>query len=221
MTFDEILHKRRSVRGFLPGEEVPAEILRDVFLAAQRAPSNCNVQPWQVFVVSGHKRKKLAKALVAEARSKSPKNPDFGEMPSFTGEYRKRQVACAFALYDALDIERDDREERFENMLRNFEFFDAPHVAFICMPKEYETVNAIDVGAYLQTLMLAMADRGLACCAQLALSYYPDVVHQFLPIPQDMGVLVGLSFGYEDQEHPANDTRTSRASVEDAVRFFE
>lgn len=220
MTLDEVLQQRRSIRGYL-SDDVPAEILRDVFQTAQQAPSNCNVQPWHVYVASGRKRNNLSRALVAKVRSKDDINPDFAEMPAFTEEYRKRQVACAFALYDAMDIDRNDRDERFEVKIRNYEFFDAPHVAFFCMPKEFDIVNSVDMGIYLQTLMLAMTDRGLACCAQGALSYYPDVVREYLPIPDNQGILFGMSFGYEDTEHPANEARTARTSLGKSVRFFE
>ena len=41
--------------------------------------------------------------------------------------------------------------------LRNFEFFDAPHVAIVCMQKKFGVRVALDVGAYVQTLLLACA----------------------------------------------------------------
>ncbi|MEO6698644.1 MAG: nitroreductase family protein, partial [Paraperlucidibaca sp.] len=52
--FDAIT-QRRSVRGYLP-ESVSDDVLRSVFELAQAAPSNCNVQPWQVYVASGETR---------------------------------------------------------------------------------------------------------------------------------------------------------------------
>ena len=45
LSVDEAMLQRRSVRGFLP-EEVPQAALAGIFEIAQRAPSNCNVQPW-------------------------------------------------------------------------------------------------------------------------------------------------------------------------------
>ena len=52
MRLDDAIRQRRSVRGFLP-DEVPREVLREVFELAQWTPSNCNVQPWIPHVVSG------------------------------------------------------------------------------------------------------------------------------------------------------------------------
>ena len=52
MSVDTAIRRRRSVRGFLP-DELPEPLLREIFELAQRAPSNCNVQPWIPHVVSG------------------------------------------------------------------------------------------------------------------------------------------------------------------------
>ena len=105
-------------------------------------------------------------------------------------------------------------------MMRNFEFFDAPHVAFICMPKSFGVVNALDIVIYLQTLTLVMQSHGVASCAQGALDFYPDPIKEMLAIPEEQGIVVGLSFGYEDKFHPANKTRTSRANLDDSVVFL-
>ena len=53
--FLDIVARRRSMRDFKP-DPVPTEIIESVFGGAQRAPSNCNTQPWFVHVsfVSPH-----------------------------------------------------------------------------------------------------------------------------------------------------------------------
>ena len=48
----EALHKRRSVRAF-SGQPVDPALLKEIFAAAQRAPSGGNLQPWQVTVLTG------------------------------------------------------------------------------------------------------------------------------------------------------------------------
>ena len=52
LSVDEAILQWRSVRGFLP-DEVAQETLEEVLRIAQRAPSNCNVQPSIAHVVSG------------------------------------------------------------------------------------------------------------------------------------------------------------------------
>ncbi|MGI9286298.1 MAG: nitroreductase family protein, partial [Pseudomonadales bacterium] len=60
--FGNLVARRRSVRGFLP-RAVDQQTLDQVFTAANRAPSNCNTQPWQSAVVSGATCDRLRKRI--------------------------------------------------------------------------------------------------------------------------------------------------------------
>lgn len=214
---DQTIVERRSVRGFLP-KPVPREVLEELLQLAQHAPSNCNVQPWRVYIASGDALRALRGALVdaaASGKSQVMSPP----VDSFFGAYRDKQVACAVALYGKMGIERDDRVGRQRAILRNFEFFDAPHVAYICMAKSFGIGVALDVGMYVQTLMLALQSRGIGSCAQASLRAFPDVAAVHLGIPEDEQILCGLSFGYEDTEVPANQTRQPRDPVSNNVFF--
>ncbi len=214
---DQTIRERRSVRGFLP-KPVPREILDEVLALAQRAPSNCNVQPWRVYVASGETLKRLRTALV-DAVSSGSAQAMSAPVDTFFGTYRDKQVACAVELYGKMGVERGDRVGRQRAMLRNFEFFDAPHVAYICMAKSFGIGVALDVGMYVQTLMLALQSRGVSSCAQAALRAFPDVAAAHLGIPDDEQILCGLSFGYEDPAVPANQTRQPRDPVSHNVFF--
>ncbi|MEW6996968.1 nitroreductase [Colwelliaceae bacterium BS250] len=215
----KLLKQRHSVRGFREDEVAP-ELLTEVFSLAQHSVSNCNTQPWKTFVASGSVKDQLKQRLVETVVSGAKPDSDFQYYSAFNGEHRERQIQCAMALYDAMGVERHDKVKRQHALLRNFEFFGAPHVAFICMPKTFEVINALDIGIYLQSLMLIMESFGIGCCPQGALSFYPEAIKKSLDIPESMGVLVGLSFGYEDKTQLANNTRTSRANLTDSVRFY-
>jgi len=125
------------------------------------------------------------------------------------------------ALYTEMGIGREDREGRRYAVLRNFEFFDAPHVAIICMDKQFGRGVALDVGMYVQTLMLALWARGIGTCAQASLRQYPDVLREQLGIPDELRVMCGISFGYEDTSVPANRCRQSREPLERNVTFVD
>jgi len=103
--------------------------------------------------------------------------------------------------------------------MRNFELFDAPHAAFLCMDETFGVGSAADVGMYAQTLMLAMTAHGLASCAQGTLRNYPDMVRQEFNLAPELKVLFGISFGYEDTGIAANTARTIRAPLEETVQF--
>jgi len=218
-SLNEMLATRHSVRGFKP-EPVPQATLDAIFTTAQLAPSNCNTQPWKIHVASGETRQKLQQQLIALASANTPPSPDFFYFDKFTDVHRQRQIECAAALYGSMGIERGDKIGRQQAAMRNFEFFDAPHVAYICIPKEFCAVNVVDAGIYLQTLILAMHSHGVASCIQAVLTYYPQPAKELLGIDDASGVIVGLSFGYEDPDIPANNTRTERASLEQVVTFL-
>jgi nitroreductase len=214
---DQTIRERRSVRGFSP-KPVPRETLDEVLRLAQQAPSNCNVQPWRVYIASGEVVRTLRAALV-DSVTGGASPVMVTPVDDFVGTYRDKQVACAVELYTKMGIARDDRAGRLKASLRNFEFFDAPHVAYICMAKSFGIGVALDVGMYVQTLMLAMQSRGIATCAQAALRSFPDLVAEHLGIPDDEQILCGLSFGYENATVPANQTRQPRDPISGNVFF--
>lgn len=218
MSLDEAIRARRSVRGFLD-KPVPQETLEHIFSLAQWSPSNCNVQPWKVYVASGATRDRVRQKLIDNVMSGVAMNPDFASPDKWEGEYRKLQVDCAVAMYKAMDITRDDSAGRAKAALRNFELFDAPHVAFIGMQKSFGTTVSLDVGMYAQNLMLAMTAHGVSSCAQGSMRNYPDVVREEFDVSADIGILFGISFGYEDESVPANATRTTREAIDESVVF--
>ncbi len=218
--FEEVVALRRSVRGFLP-EPVPEDVLKKIFTLAQQAPSNCNVQPWRVVVASGESCREISRKLQAVVASGSPMTTDYKRVEKFEGVMRQRQIDTAVQLYGNMNIARDDKAGRMKAMMRNYEFFDAPHIAFLGMDKMVSETVALDVGMYAQTLMLAMTSYGIGSCAQAAVSRYPDVVREHFDLPDNLGILMGLSFGYEDVSVPANRTIVPRAPLDEDVSFFE
>ena len=216
----DLVHARRSVRGFLP-QPVDRNTLREVFVLAQRAPSNCNVQPWHVHVVSGAACDALRAELLAAASAEEPIRPDFPPGGRYPGHYRDREWDAAMQLYGAMGVERGDRAARRAAFLRNYEFFGAPHALFLFLDEPFGVREAADCGMYAQTLMLSMTAHGIASCAQGSLSMYPDIVRRRLGVPDSQRLLFGMSFGYEDPAAPANRTRVGRLPLGEAVQFHE
>jgi nitroreductase len=215
--FDEIVASRRSLRAFLP-QAVDDDTLAAIFSVAQRAPSNCNTQPWVVHVVSGAKLEFL-RATMGERFMSGNFSMDFPYDGVYEGVYKERQYGAAQALYDSVNITRQDKATRNEQFMRNFIFFDAPHVAFLFLPEPFGVREAADLGMYAQTLMLTLTAHGLGSCPQTALSFHADYVREQLGIAANNKLLFGLSFGYLDPDAPANACVTDRATVADAVTF--
>lgn len=219
MSIANLLQTRSSCRGFksLP---VGEELLQQIFTDAQHSVSNCNVQPWQVLVLSGHKKEQLKEALIANVVQQQKPNPDFDWNVAYQGKHRERQFGSANALYGAMDIAREDKKLRQMAMMRNWSFFDAPHVAIFTMDKYLGIMGAVDMGVYAQTLSLLLEEQGISSCMQGALGQFPDPIHRLCELPDQRAVLFGMSFGYADTAIEANNARTDRAAVNDAVTFY-
>ncbi|WP_435797756.1 nitroreductase family protein [Streptomyces klenkii] len=78
--------------------------------------------------------------------------------------------------------------------------------------------TAADVGAHMQTLLLAMAAYGVDSCPQGLLSFYADTVRGELGVIEGR-LLVGVSFGYADGTAPVNRVRAGRAALATTTTF--
>jgi len=215
----EAIKSRYSVRAFRP-DPVPDDVIHEIFDVARMVPSNSNTQPWHVAVVSGEAREALEERIFAEIAAKNPPSPTW---PSggvgLTGDYKQRQIDCAKGYYHEMGIAYEDRKARQKLLMNNWRFFGAPHAAFFSMPETMHRANAVDIGIFLQSVMLLMVERGISSCAQGALAAYPGPVREIAEIPEGNALLVGLSFGYEDADAPANGVRMEREPLNRVATF--
>ena len=214
--FLNIVSSRRSMRDFKP-EPVPRDIIESVFGGAQRAPSNCNTQPWFVHVVTGETLERLRAELPAKFAA-GEIALDFPYDGQYEGVYKDRQYASATTLYDSLGIAREQRVERNAWFMRNFSFFDAPAVAFFTLPTGFGLREACDLGMFAQTVMLGLTAHGLGSCPQTALAFLVNVIRPTLGLGGNEQLMFGLSFGYPT-DTAVNEVRTERAALEDVVTF--
>ncbi|MFV2032586.1 MAG: nitroreductase family protein, partial [Gammaproteobacteria bacterium] len=146
---------------------------------------------------------------------------DFPYDGKYSGVYRERQLEVGIMLYKAIGVTRDDKAGKRQAFLRNLEFFDAPHAAFIFMPDWGDIREAVDVGMYAQNLMLVMQAHGVSSCPQTILGYNADVVREQLVIDPCQKLLFGISFGYADMSRPENQILPSRASLSESTQFYD
>lgn len=211
---EETIRERRSTRMFLP-DPVPRNLVDESLALAMCAPSNSNVQPWQLVFTSGAARDRLVAAMLAEARAKPPNVP---QLPESHAHLRRELGAI---VYGAMGIERHDTEARQVAVLRNWEFFRAPLGGVVCMHRELGFADSLGVGMFLQTLLLALTARGLGTCVQVSIAGYPAIVRTELDLPEEWTILCGLAVGYPDPDFPANNLRIGRDPVSKHVRFLD
>lgn len=213
-----LLSERFSCRGFLP-DPVPRPVIEEMFGLAQLAPSGCNSQPWHATVTSGAATDRFRAALTVQAQAGS-QVPDLPFPAEYRGAYRQRRRDAAWGLYRSLGIAHGDRDASAREMLRNFGFFGAPHVAIITTDEALGPYGVVDTGVYLGTLLLAAHSLGIAAVPQGAVAEQSAFIRSFLGIPPGRLVVCGVSFGYADPVHPTNTFRTDRAPLEDAATFL-
>lgn len=202
---------------FLPDKPVPRELLDEALELAVRAPSNSNTQPWHVFFATGERRVRLVDALLAAVDATPPAIHAAGLPPRFA--HRRSETGAL--VYGAMGIARDDAAGRWAAQRRNWAFFGAPVAGVVCMHRDFGNVDAIGVGMFLQTLLLALNERGLGSCVQVSIGLYPDVLREQLGIPADLTILCGMSIGYADEAFPANHVATPRDSICENVVFLD
>lgn len=221
MSISDIIRDRKSVRGFLD-KDVPKEKIKAILDIARFSPSGANSQPWQVAVVTGEKKKEVSEIILKAYRKGEGEERDYDYYPQKWKEpFKGRRIACGMQLYSTLGIGRKDRDGRIVQWEANYRGFDAPVILFFFLDSSLAIGSYMDSGMFLQSVMLAAMDQGLATCPQAALSGFAGVVKKSLGYPDDAILLCGMAMGYEDPDALINSYRTPREPVESFTRFFE
>lgn len=195
---EQAITERHSIRLFLRDKPVPRELVLESLDLAIRAPSNSNIQPWQVVFASGPARDRLAEALLEQADIAAP------NVPALPQNFAHLRSDLGALVYGSMGIARHDAEARRLAVLRNWEFFRAPLAGIVCMHRDLGHVDALGVGMFLQTFLLALTARGLGTCVQVSVAGYPDTLREHLDIGADLRILCGVAIGYPDPEFAAN-----------------
>lgn len=212
---ERILTARRSCRGFLD-QQVPRDVIERLLAAAQHTASWCNTQPWQVVITSGEATTKLAAEL---STSSEGFGSDFEFPAGYSGVHAERRRKVGWQLYDAVGVAKGDREASAREMMRNFEFFGAPHLAVISAPAELGTYGAVDCGLYVNSFLLAAEALGLGTCAQAAVASRSPLLHEWFDIADDQLIVCGISFGRPDPDHASAAFMSHRAPIGSAATF--
>lgn len=208
----QALQARQSVRAFLP-ELPPAALVREVIEGAALAASGGNLQPWRVQALAGAPLAQLLDAVAKAEPDDDERNPSYP--PSLWEPYRSRRFENGEDLYRSLGIGRDNKPARLEQLAKNSRFFGAPVGLFLYADERMGLPQWLDVGIYLQSLMLLAADKGLATCAQGFWRRSGSAVAAHLGWPEGHRMVCGVALGYADPQAAINQWRSSRAPFEE------
>ena len=214
LDLDQAIRERHSTRMFLP-QPVPRELVEETLALAVCAPSNSNIQPWHMVFASGAPRDRLVAALLDEAQRRPPNIPPLPE------SFQHYRIELGAQVYGSMGIAIEDTARHAAAVLRNWEFFRAPLAGIVCMHRDLGPADALSVGMFLQTLLLALTERGLGTCVEVSIAGYPEIVRAQLAIPAELSILCGLAVGYPDPDFPANRLHIGREAIGKNVVFLD
>lgn len=214
-----IINERYSCRAYLK-KQVADQDIKDIVELACRAPTWCNAQPWGLIVTKGQETKRFGKMLSKTATSQKME-PDFVWPTQYSGAFQERRRECGYQLYEALGIAKDDHEKRDSQMMANFRFFDAPHVAIITTEAELGPYGAMDTAGFISLFTIAAKAKGVDTVAQASVTGFAPAVRKYFDIPNNRLIQTAIAFGYGKFDHPANSFRTNKAVLSDVLRIIK
>lgn len=221
---DDNIKSRRSIRAFLPKPVAKQEIL-DLLEVAGRAPSGTNIQPWQVFVVTGDKKQAISDEIIQisnDPESVKEHAEEYNYYPStWIDPYISRRRKVGLDLYSLLGIAKGDKEKMQAQNNRNYLFFDAPVGIFFVIDRVMQQGSWLDYGMFIQNVMLAAKARGLDTCPQAAFTQFHRVIAKHLNLKPEQQLVCGMSLGYADLSKVENTLVTERVPAEGFTHFVE
>jgi nitroreductase len=200
-SIDRIVANRFACREF-SGSPVARRTIEEILRVARFAPSGANIQPWHVYALAGASKDRVSTALL-EAHRKA-RNEHASEYKYYANElpspYSDRRQEFGSLFYGSLGIAQTDLEARANQTAKNYSFFGASVGLIITIDRRLEVGSWLDLGMFIQNVMLAAAGRGLQSCPQEAFSKYHRVLRPLLSIPEEQMVVCGISIGCAKDE---------------------
>ena len=224
---DEAITTRSSIRAFTQ-QAVSRETLEHLLEVACRAPSGTNTQPWKVYVLQGESRNLLV-GKVCAAHDSIRDNPFLAsEYPQaydyypekWVSPYIDRRRENGWALYGLLGIGKADKDKMHVQHQRNFKFFDAPVGLMFTIDRIMGRGSLVDMGMFLQNIMLAARGQGLHTCPQAAWNGFSKIILPHIGAAPDEMLVCGMALGYADESALVNTFHTPRVQPQEFTRWL-
>ena len=218
MNVSDAVKSRKSIRAF-KDKPVETTLLVNLLKMASRSPSGGNLQPWHIYLLNGKKMDDFKEFM---KQWENPEQPQYEIYPPNLKEpYRTSRFQLGEAMYELLEIHRDDKAARFAHLMENFNFFGAPAALFCFVDETMGPPQWSDLGMFLQTFMLLAQEYGIDTCAQEAWAVKPDSLREFFLVPGELNIFCGMAIGYKDAYAKVNELHSQRRSTDQWLKIFE
>jgi nitroreductase len=213
---EQIMMSRFANRFYL-NREVDLEVVTGILHAARYAGTGANVQPWRVYVTTGTVKTALADAIsTAHKTAPGEHSSEYSYLPDPLPEpfaSRRREFGSVF--YGSLGIAPEDAVARAAQTERNCRFFDAPVGLVFTIDRRLEKGSWLDLGMFIQNIMLAAKARGLDTCTQEFLSRFHAIFRANLPIADEELVVCSMAMGFGDPQWAKQRPQMPKAAIEE------
>jgi nitroreductase len=193
---DEIIAGRFACREFADAP-IARRTIEQILRVARFAPSGANIQPWHVYVLAGAAKDRVSAALLkAHEMTRDEHVSEYRYYASDLPEpYLHRRQEFGRLFYGSLGIAQTDIEARNRQTAKNYAFFGAPVGLIVTIDRRLEVGTWLDLGMFIQNVLLASAGCGLQSCPQETFSKYHRILRPLLSIPAEQMVVCGISIG--------------------------
>ncbi|AMA61338.1 nitroreductase [Bradyrhizobium sp. CCGE-LA001] len=193
---DEIIAGRFACRDFSDAP-VGRGTIEQILRVARFAPSGANIQPWHVYVLAGAAKDRVSAALrEAHDTARDAHVSEYSYYASDLPEpYLQRRQEFGRLFYGSLGIAQTDLQARSGQTAKNYAFFGAPVGLIITIDRRLQVGSWLDLGMFVQNVLLAAAGHGLQSCPQETFSKYHRTLRSLLSIPPEQMVVCGISIG--------------------------
>ncbi|WP_233837012.1 nitroreductase [Paraburkholderia sp. ZP32-5] len=217
---EQIMMSRFANRFYLD-REVDLEVITGILKSARYAGTGANVQPWRVYVTAGQAKATLTNALTHAHQTQPNEHlSEYRYLPDPLPEpFNSRRREFGSIFFGSLGIAQDDVDARAANTMRNCRFFDAPIGLIFTIDRRLEKGSWLDLGMFIQNIMLAAKARGLDTCTQEFLSRYHSVIRANLPLAAEEMVVCSMAVGFGDPEWAQRRPQMPKAPIEEFASF--
>ena len=218
---DGVIKRRFASRSFTQ-RPVSRQTVEDILEVARFAPSGANIQPWRVYVLSGAEKDRVSLALSqAYEHARDQHNSEYQYYaPQLPDPYLSRREDFGRRFYGDLGIQQSDLIGRGKQTAKNYQFFGAPVGLIFVIDRRLQAGSWLDLGMFVQNVMIAAGARGLQTCPQETFAKYHAVLREHLPMPAEEMVVCGMSLGFAEEAVARRGSLMPKASVSEFAEFL-